>query len=240
MSTDEKELAALTALEGQVPSGTLASSVYGRLREDILTGALPPGEKLRTEGLRSRYDVGNSPIREALNRLTADGLVTREDQKGFRVAPASREDLDELVRTRCWLEEIALRESIATATDDWEEELVLAFHRLSRFRRSASEDHYEINPDWEQHHRAFHLTLLSGCRSRWLMQYCAQLNDLADRYRQLAVVVSYPRRNELNEHEAIMKAAVARDADEAVRHLLAHYGRTADIIRETISDIAAE
>ena len=104
MPPNDDVLIKIADLAQREPAGTLASSVYDRLRGDILSGSLPPGEKLRTEALRARYEVGNSPIREALNRLSADGLVTREDQKGFRVAAASRADLEELVKTRCWLE----------------------------------------------------------------------------------------------------------------------------------------
>ena len=236
MSSDDKIVNLYTAQTADVPAGTLASSVYDRLRDDILSGALPPDDKLRTEALRERYGVGNSPLREALNRLSADGLVTREDQKGFRVATASRADLEELVKTRCWLEEIALRQAIQNGGDDWEEAVVLQYHRLSRVRRSSSDDAYVVNFEWETRHRAFHLALLSACGSRWLMQYCAQLNDQADRYRQLAIVVSYPKRNELTEHEAIMRAATSRDADEAVRLLLGHYDRTAGIIKNSISE----
>lgn len=239
MSPDDKITSLTAPRDVEQSAGTLASSVYDRLRDDILSGSLPPDEKLRTEALRTRYGVGNSPIREALNRLSADGLVTREDQKGFRVAAASRADLQELVKTRCWLEAIALRESIENGGDDWEEAVVLQFHRLSRLRRSSSEETYVVNPEWEARHRAFHLALLSGCGSRWLLQYCAQLNDQADRYRQLAIVVSYPQRNELVEHEAIMKAATGRDADEAVSLLLAHYDRTASVIKDSLPEFSS-
>jgi DNA-binding GntR family transcriptional regulator len=236
---DDRIVNVPTGQNDGVQAGTLASSVHDRLRGDILSGALPPDEKLRTEALRERYGVGNSPLREALNRLSADGLVTREDQKGFRVAAASRADLEELVKTRCWLEEIALRQSIEYGDDAWEESVVLRYHRLSRVRRSSSEDEYVVNYEWEARHRAFHLALLGACGSRWLMQYCTQLNDQAGRYRRLAIVVSYPGRNELTEHEAIMRAATSRDADEAVRLLLAHYDRTAGIIRNSIPEFAA-
>lgn len=239
MPPDDKIVNLQAVRNAEMPAGTLASSVYDQLRDDILSGALPPDEKLRTEALRERYGVGNSPLREALNRLSADGLVTREDQKGFRVATASLADLEELVKTRCWLEEIALRQSIENGGDDWEEAVVLQYHRLSRVRRSSSEDQYVVNFEWESRHRAFHLALLSACGSRWLLQYCAQLNDQADRYRQLAIVVSYPKRNELSEHDAIMRAATSRDADEAVRLLLGHYDRTAGIIKNSISEFGA-
>ena len=236
MPPDDKVTGLTAEKSGEGTAGTLASSVYDRLRSDILSGVLPPDEKLRTEALRARYGVGNSPIREALNRLSADQLVTRVDQKGFRVAAASRDALEELVRTRCWLEEIALRESVRNGGDDWEETVVLQFHRLSRVPRSSNEGALASNPEWDMRHRAFHMSLISGCDSRWLMQFCNQLGDQAKRYRQLALVVSYPRRNELAEHEAIMKAATGRDADAAVDLLLAHYNRTATIIKDAIPE----
>lgn len=224
------ETQAPSTATAKATGGTLATTVYDRMRDDIVSGALPPGEKLRAELLRDRYGVGNSPIREALNRLSADRLVTREDQKGFRVAAVSTQDLAELVKTRCWLEETALRETIANGDDAWEERLVLAFHRLTKEKRSAAETGYMINPEWEDRHRAYHMALISACGSHWLIQFCAQLNDQADRYRHLAAYVNYPNRNEITEHGAIKDAAIARNADEAVRLLHAHYAR---IVKES-------
>lgn len=220
--------------------GTLASTVYEKLRNDIMAGELRPGERLRSDLLRERYEVGNSPMREALNRLAADGLVSREDQKGFRVADASRDALSELVKTRCWLEEVAIRQSIANGGAEWEERLVLAFHRLSRTPRSSSEDGYTHNPDWEAYHREFHLALISGCGSTWLIGFCDQLNDQAERYRQLAVQKAYPKRHELDEHREIYEAVVDGRADDAVAGMIAHYSRTAEIILAGDSEFLME
>lgn len=214
-------------------SATLASSVYERLRTDILTGGLRPGEKLRAEFLRERYRVGNSPVREALNRLSADGLVVRRDQKGFYVATVSRADLAELIKTRCWLAEVALRAAIEAGGDAWEEGIVVAFHRLSKTPRSASAESYAFNPEWERLHRGFHKNLIAACGSQLLLGFCEQLDDHADRYRQLAIRASFPTRNELDEHRAIMDATIARRADEAVERLAAHYRRTGEIILES-------
>ena len=218
--------------------GTLASSVFDRIRREILSGELPPGEKLRIEHLRKRYGVGGSPIREALNRLSVEGMVSRVDQKGFRVADISVDELDELIKTRCWLEATAVRESITHGDDAWEEGVVLAFHRLSKAPRSAEAQSFAVNPEWEDLHRAFHMAVIAGSGSRWLDAYCEQLNDLAERYRQFAIRASYPQRHELDEHRAIMEAAVARDADAAEKVLLDHYRRTGDIIRASFAGMA--
>lgn len=204
--------------------------VYNKLLEDILKGHLEPGRKLRLQALKDQYDVGNSPLREALNRLSANGMVVREENKGFRVSPASAAELAELVRTRCWLEEVALRESIRNGDDAWEERVVLSYHRLSRAQRPTDEEAFNTNPEWEEFHRQYHHALISACNSNLLMGYCAQLQEQALRYRNLAPVVNYRRRHESNEHEAIRDAALNRDADEAVKLLIAHFEVTADIV----------
>lgn len=218
---------------------TLATSVHGQIRSDIISGKLPPGEKLRTEYLSDRYQAGNSPIREALNRLSVDGFVTREEQRGFRVATVSKEELRELIDTRCWLEEIAVRNSIVNRDTNWEENLVLAFHRLSRAPRSTSKNEFVRNPEWDDLHRGFHMALISACGSRWLLSFCQQLNDQADRYRRLSSI-SYPNRDPMEEHRRIMEAAIDGEADKAVKVLHNHYRRTGEIILESNFDFAAE
>lgn len=208
---------------------TLATSVYDRLRADVLAGRLAPGEKLRTDYLRERYQTGVSPIREALSQLSSDGLVVREDQKGFRVAAVSKGDLLDLVKTRCWLEEIAIRESIAGGGMKWEEELVVAFHRLSRFPRPAYGGNPEEIATWEGLHRDFHMALIAGCGSRWLTANCGELFDKTERYRRLAAG-SVPKRDELKEHSAILDAVLGGDLSTVTRLLHEHYGRTAEVI----------
>lgn len=213
-------------------STTVASSVYDKMRLDILTGDLRPGKKLRSEFLRGRYNAGISPVREALNRLSTERLVCREDQRGFHVAGVSKAGLVELTKTRCWIEEIAIRESIEWGDDAWEEQIVLSFHRLSRTPRSSEDLTYAFNAKWEGLHRDFHNAIIACCGSHWLLGFCEQLVDQADRYRQLAAAVSYPKRNERNEHKDLMEATLSRDADRAVAIQCAHIRKTADIVLE--------
>lgn len=208
---------------------THASSVHERLRTDILAGRVPPG-RLTIRALSERYGVGQTPLREALNRLAADGLLLAEDQRGFAVPGISAAELAELTHTRCWLEERALRESIAAATEEWEEALLLAGHRLSRTPRGLEDG--VLNPAWEERHREFHERLIGNCGSRWLVGFCRQLTDRHQRYRHLAAGRSLAQRDVDTEHRAILNAALRRDADAAVELLLAHYRRTASVILE--------
>lgn len=205
---------------------TRASAVYAQLRADISHGVLEPGSKLRVEAMCLRYGVGASPLREALNRLSAEGLVDRSDQRGFSVAPLKWDELPVLTHNRVQLESLVLRESIAARDGAWEDRLVLLVHRLGRTPRSLSEKAYEPNPAWEALHRDFHRALLAGCPSRWMRGFCDTLAEEAYRFRQLAAGRSFSQRNEHAEHLAIFEAAIAGDADTAVRLLTEHYTRT--------------
>jgi DNA-binding GntR family transcriptional regulator len=209
---------------------TLARQVMEQLRRDILEGVHPPGSRLRIEGLRKRYGAGASPIREALSQLAAEGLVLRVDQRGFWVAPADPEMLRDLIETRCLVETAALRASIARGDAAWEERVLVAHHRLARTPRSADPDRFISNPEWEAHHRAFHLALLDGCGAQALLVFCADLQDRALRFRSLSNQVAWPQRDVAAEHKAICEAAIGRQADEACALLNSHYRRTGQFL----------
>ncbi|MEM9641575.1 MAG: GntR family transcriptional regulator [Pseudomonadota bacterium] len=193
---------------------------YLALRKMIVAGEIPPGQKLKIEGLRARLQTGASPIREALSLLTSDNLVERIDQRGFRVSPTSRKNFDEILMLRCELEDMALRMSIANRTQDWEEKLVVSHHRMVRAQA-------EGNAAFEDLHKAFHLALLAMCDSPILMKFCSRLYDLNIRYRYLAGrALSYKKRDIAKEHQSIMEAAIAGDADTASTNLQNHYRET--------------
>ena len=211
---------------------TRATSVYDQLRAGLLAGDLEPGSKLAIEALAERYDTSATPLREALNRLVSDGLVERREQRGFVVAGISAEDLAEITKTRCWLEEIALRESIAARSTAWEEALVLAHHRLARTPRSLSDSRFEDNPAWEPLHRAFHRALIGGCGSGWLLSFCEQLADQHHRYRRLSAPQAFAKRDVKIEHQQLLEAAIVGRTDDAVSLLRAHIETTARIISD--------
>src|ERR1700738_4834239 len=177
--------------EGASVAVTRTRAIYERIRREIIQGTLPPGEKLRIEVLRTRYNVGGTPVREAMNRVSTEGLVAQSEQRGFRVTPVSADDLLELTRTRCWINEVALRESIARGGRDWEEHVLLSLHRLSRIPIVV--DNSRMNPDWSELHRVFHAALLAGCGSRWVMDFNDLLFDCAERYRNLLAVIGAVR-----------------------------------------------
>jgi len=177
-----------------------------------------------------QYGAGQTPLREALNRLASEELVEGKDQRGFYVKPISNTELQELTKTRCWVEGLALRESMAHKTPQWEEDLLVSHHRLERTPRSLNPEKFEDNPEWERLHRQFHATLIAQCGSRPLIAFCEQLADRLYRYRQLSIRKAFRTRHVSDEHEVMMKATLRGDADEAVALLTRHYQQTADVI----------
>jgi len=231
----DNESQGLHATESEAPSITALTT--SRVRADILSGFLEPGQKLKISDLSERYDVGATPVREALSLLTSDALVERIDQRGFRVALVSSLEFSELLKTRCWLEERALAESLKNGDQDWEEALVLAHHHMSRFPRSREAQGFEANPEWEIRHKRFHIALISACGSSILLRYCEQLYDQNIRYRMIAGTSAYPSRHIDEEHEAILNAALDRNVDEAVSLLVSHYEKTGRFLEKRLKNV---
>lgn len=223
-------MSSIARLDDDVAAGTQAGTAYELLRRDLLSGRLAPGRKLQMRFLTETYATGQTPLREALNRLAAEGLVDSWEQRGFSVARISRSELEELTKTRCWVERIAITESIAAATPDWEEGLLVAHHRLSRTPRSLDPERFEDNPAWERVHRAFHHALIAGCGSRPLVEFCEQLADRLFRYRRLSIRKVFTTRHVGDEHRAILDAVLDKDPARAAELLAAHYRRTAEAI----------
>lgn len=228
------------ALRPRQPGQTVTTLVLERLRSDILSVRFQPGEKLRFRELRARYGVGVSPLREALTRLTADGLVVLEDQRGFRVAPVSRADLEDVTRLRQQLETMALAQAIANGDEEWEVTVMAAFHRLSKLPEHAPGDARAMNPQWARRHEEFHEALASACGSPRLLQFRKLLFDQSERYRRLSKVYGSHPRNVLGEHKAIMDAALSRDTSLATTLLSEHLERTAVTVLEGMAEDEAD
>lgn len=209
---------------------TQSSALVERVRADIVAGSLAPGTRLKLPDLAERYQSGINPLREALARLSATGLVLLEDQKGFRVSPVSREDLLDLTRVRTEIECLALRQSIEHGDVEWEARVIATHHRLTRMKLTSAGNPRKLSDAWETIHQDFHMALISACRSRWLIQFHNQLAEQSARYRRLAIDFATSKRDIAGEHAEIVTAALARDAEQACQLIRAHFTRTTDIV----------
>ena len=209
----------------------LSEQAYSRVRADILGGAIQPNERLKIDALQTRYALSNTPLREALNRLTAEGLVIADERRGFRAAPVSLADFENLTRYRLVIEEGALTESIVRGDDQWEAQLVASYHLLQVGHRSGERN---LDEHWSRAHKSFHIALLAGCGSSKLLGACATALDEAERYRCLSSRSSAhaPRHDE---HQLILNAALERDSRLAAALLRKHIMRTAENVMSILS-----
>jgi GntR family transcriptional regulator, carbon starvation induced regulator len=217
---------------------TISSRISGLLREAILRGDLAPGSKINLDRLRERYDISISPLREAVSRLVADGLVEFEDQRGYRVVPVSPENLAEVTALRAEFEVIALRASIERGTLDWESDVMRALYLLNRTERD------QARPDtidaWEAAHSDFHMALIRGCGMPLLLTFCSVLHNMNDRYRRLYLAGSPAGRDVQAEHDEIAEAATAHDADRACAALRSHVLKTGEELSRRLAEPAVQ
>jgi DNA-binding GntR family transcriptional regulator len=214
---------------------TLSEQVYRLIRRDILTSVLKPGDKLKVEALRTLYDMGPTPIREALERLATERLAQAEQRRGFRVAPMTIPDLVELADMRILLETEALRRSLAAGDFAWEGAIVSAFHKLDRLNALAVSGSLSNPDEWWRRNREFHNALIAAAGSDWLARSHAQVCDHFERYhRRLHNALPAAERNRHQEHRAIMEAAIAHNSDRAIRLTRAHIERAAALLQEAL------
>src|SRR6476659_6252291 len=211
---------------------SLTSAVQERLRADILSTRLLPGQKLHIAGLAKQFSVSLAAVREALSRLVADGLVQASDQRGFRVSPVSHADLADVTRTRIDIEGLALRRSIEVGDQAWLDAVELSHEQLRAVPYRYPDEpgvHYE---QWVVRHRIFHRALVNACGSPWLLGFRDVLHEQSERYRRLSIrrEAGGKPRNVEAEHKTIVAAVIRRDADAAVRALSKHFGTTKEFV----------
>ncbi|MBS0542219.1 MAG: FCD domain-containing protein [Proteobacteria bacterium] len=219
---------------------TLVEAAYLRMRRDIIEGIYAPGEKLRVEHLKDQYEVGAGTLREALLLLVTDALVVAQGQRGFRVAPISIADCEDISHTRVLLETEALRQSIARGDDAWEAALVAAFHRLTRAEQKLCDNDDSTTEEWEKCNRAFHEALISASTSRWIRHFQQILYQQSERYRRVSLFRQPITRDIHAEHHALFDATLARDAARASSILSEHILRTLDAVKRLPVDFFSQ
>lgn len=199
---------------------TVAESTYKRIRADIIFARLPPGRKLKLDKLKDDYATSVSTLREILNRLSSEGLVTAEGQRGFEVAAISEADLRETAELRLLLETHALAQSFENGDVEWEARLVSAHYKLARMEQVMATGDTSKAEDWKRYDWEFHQALISACGSKLLMDTHAVVFDKYLRYQMVAL--SYRGDVASDEHQQLLDAAMRRDQETARKLLVQH------------------
>lgn len=204
------------------PKETLIEVAINRLSADIVSGALPPDHKLQIAELKARYQIGASPLREALAKLSSLGFVVFDSRRGFRVAAISREDLVDITRVRKVIEVEALRSSIAAGDDEWDVGVVAATARLQLIGARSKEGTPPSLEEVERAHRQFHLALLSGCHSPRLSSLQQVFYDQAQRYRHVMISHWHDLDDFVAVHAKLAETILSRDCEKACAALADH------------------
>lgn len=213
--------------------------VYEQLRRDIIQGALPPGSRLRSVELAERFSVSQAVLREALTRLTEQGLAVSIPQQGFRVRSVNLADLDELTEARIDVESLVLRRAIERGDIQWESSVIAAHHTLARTAVVTGSG--EVSEAWIDAHEAFHHGMLRGCGNERLLAMVTSLRDAASLYRLWSRTVSHDDDRDVGlEHRQMLDAVLARDEAGAARLLAQHIQRTTDALRASFAQPAIE
>lgn len=224
--SDERGKADIRDLAAE--AGSLTEFAYRQLRADIIAGRFPSGAKLQIDELKAHYGLSASPLREALARLVSQGFVQMENQRGFRVAPMSPDDLADITLARQVIEIAALKRAFALGGDDWEAGILAAYHRLERFVQRMDNAPVENLGEFGELHKAFHVALIAACGSPRLLDEQSRLYDQAERYRY-RMMTAYLLEigiGIMDEHRKLMDLVLARKADEACAMLEHHLGHT--------------
>jgi GntR family carbon starvation induced transcriptional regulator len=227
----------MAELESQLKS---VPDSYSRIKKDITRGVFPAGQKLLMSALKVRYGLGVGPLREALSQLVAEHLVVAVNQKGYRVAPMSLDEMRDIYDARANLEAMILTLAIERGDDSWEALILARSHTLSKVVEVKTQD--QMLDVWDERHKAFHSAIASGCGSKHLLQLRSQLLDQAERYRHLWLKSTVFSEEALNkkrkEHATLVEAILKRDAKKASElmrdHLLTPIPIIAEVIRETL------
>lgn len=192
-----------------------------------------PGQRLRLVELAQRFSVSQSVVREALTRLSEQGLVHAAPQQGFSVVTVSLEDLNELTEARIEIETLVLRRAIARGDIKWEAAVVAAHHHLAGVTGVRPDG--TLNSDWFAVHEHFHQTLLEACGNTRLLAAALSLREAATLYRRWSRPVGHDvDRDVAGEHQNLVNAVLRRDSDAAVELLALHIDRTSQALRTVI------
>lgn len=211
-----------------------SEAAYIEMRKRILLGQLPPGEKLKIDVLQKEFALSSTPLREALNRLTAEGLVVSEENRGFRTAPLTHADLRDITRLRVVLEADALTDSIARGDAKWQAAVVAAFYCLELHEKRLAAGETARDESWTALHKAFHMSLLSACSYPRVLATCDALFDQSERYRRYVTRIETGARDIPGEHKAIMDAALDRDVERARHALVGHLAQTGERVAKIL------
>lgn len=214
----------------------VSDEVSDRLIESIVTWKLEPGKPLREARLAKEWGVSRTPVREAVRRAAALGLVELRPNRAPLVSRLSSTDVTDLYRVREVLEILALELSFEAIPTVGIEALYGRFEQLKRREGKKSGRGYALTFDID-----LHWLWIGNCNNRWLQKTISQLWTFIEILQQISAKDEEALQNSIREHQSILKALKARDLPATRKALLRHIRASAKyFIRQLPSYFSAE
>jgi GntR family carbon starvation induced transcriptional regulator len=213
---------------------TLAQQCYEQLQQEIVEGILKPGQKLKVMPITERFNIGQSPVREALSRLVAFGLVDIEENKGFRVANVSESDIRDTYHIFTQIENMALALAIEKGDENWQGNILAQLHKLALIENNNGLSSYA---QWAEQNYNFHVALIAGCHSPTLLEIRRNLYMKFDRYCRMSFQLSKHTLS-INhaEHKKLAHAVIKRDAKTATELMTYHINGALENVIQQFKD----
>lgn len=209
---------------------SLPDVIANDLRERILSGELVEGETIRQEALAEEYDVSRMPIREALKRLDAEGLVVLTNNRGASVTKHSLKEIGEIFDLRILIEVDLFRQAIPKMT---EADFVACENILTQMEASYDEDDVER---WGTLNYEYHTALYRAAGRDLTNELLDRINLQSDRYVRMHLSVMHQRKAAKKEHRDLLVLAQERKANEGCKILASHIQRTKDELLQMIAE----
>ena len=214
-----KDMQEIIAAPASPVSTSQTEAFYARLRSELIGGAFPSGERLKTAHMANRYGVSLSVVREALTRLASEGLTVASSRRGFCAAGISVAQIEQQADAMREIETICLRRSIAAATPEWQDHVEARFSRLAATPVHNADADLAISSAFSVNYAEFRDALVSACDNPVLLDVRRRLRDLGLRHESVCIGLGAQSSSAADDHRPLLDAALARDGALAVRLL---------------------
>jgi DNA-binding GntR family transcriptional regulator len=215
-------------------SASLTARIYGQIREDLIACRLVPGERLKARELSISLDVSLGVVREALSRLTAEGLVLAEAQRGYRARPLSLDELMELSEATISVETFCLRRAIEAGDLEWETLVTATHYRFANMPMQDRSDSTRLAKTFMDAYSDFRRALVSACANKWMLHLRETLHAQSERYRQACIVLGPRQVDTRDGYATLVSLVLQRAADAAAASLEERLKINAQRMREAL------
>jgi len=207
----------------KIKKDALSNLVYDKIKLMILDGALKPGQKINKKELTEQLSVSQTPVNEAIIKLTGEGLIEQYERKGFFIKIFTYKDLKEFFAIRAGMEGVALRLCVEEQPDDVLDKLTHFFDNFSLPLNETSYKRY-IKAD-----QAFHQKIIELSKNSIIINFNQNFDFIMKSYQKGLI---RPPEESLPEHKAIVKAVRNRDPEQAQQLLIKHHLKSRKVIKD--------